>query len=153
MIHFQMKRWHSLLLTLIVVGLAVFGVYHSLEKRAEGRREIAYQLALRSYSQLALRSYSQRFKPGVTRKEVEDYLRSRNIGFRQMCRIDHRFSQSVWDDLTKIGHESAPWFCSQNNVYVAFQFAGPENNGARWSADPSDTLKAVSIFHWLEGCL
>lgn len=48
---------------------------HVLEKRAEQKREIS----------LAQWSYSERFKPGVTRKEVEDYFRVRNIAFQQMC--------------------------------------------------------------------
>ena len=133
------------MLSLIFVALVAFGVRYLLEKRAERRREIAYQSALSSYS--------ERFKPGITRKEVEDYFRARNIGFMQMCCVDHKLPKTVLDDLTKIGEESAPWYCSESNVYVAFHFTGPERNGVAASADPSDTLRAVSIFHWLEGCL
>jgi len=140
-----MKRWLSLILVLTVVAAVAFGVRHVLEKRSEQKREIAYQSALRSYS--------ERFQPGMTRKEVEDYLRARNIRFQQMCCVDHKLSKTVLDDLTKIGQESAPWFCSEHNVYVAFQFKGPERNDLGGSADPSDTLKAVSLHHWLEGCL
>jgi len=140
-----MKRWLSVILVLIAVALVAFGVRHVLEKRSERRREIAYQSAFRSYS--------ERLRPGMTRKEVEDYLRAGNIRFQQMCCVDHNLSTGVWDDLTKIGQEDAPWFCSENNVYVAFQFSGPKRNGVGWSADPSDTLRAVSVYHWLEGCL
>ena len=142
-----MKRWLSLILVLIVVAVGTFGVRHVLEQRAAHQREIAYQSALRSYS--------ERFRPGVTRREVEDYLRARNIRFQQMCCVGHRLSKNVWDDLTRIGQERAPWYCSENNVYVAFQFGGAERNRVvgSGSADPSDTLKAVSIHHWLEGCL
>ena len=140
-----MKRWHALVLALIAVALTAYGVRHILENRAEQKREIAYQSALRPYS--------ERFRPGTTRKEVEEYLRARNIGFRQMCCVDYKSHKSVWDDLTKISQEGAPWFCSENNVYVAFEFTGPKRNGVEWSADPSDALKAISIYHWLEGCL
>ena len=146
MIQFEMKRWRSLILALVVVGLVAFCGPHLLEKRAQQKREIAYELALRSYS--------EHFRPGMTRKEVEDHLRGRNIGFQQMCCVDDKLSsKGVWDDITKIGKESAPWFCSENNVYVAFQFIGPARSGVGWGADPSDTLKSVSIYHWLEGCL
>jgi hypothetical protein len=142
----EMKRWRSLILALVVVGLVAFCGPHLLEKRAQQKREIAYELALRSYS--------EHFRPGMTRKEVEDYLRGRNIGFQQMCCVDDKLSsKGVWDDITKIGKESAPWSCSENNVYVAFQFIGPARSGVGWGADPSDTLKSVSIYHWLEGCL
>ena len=146
MIQFRMKRWRSLTIALIVVALVSFGVRHVLEKRAEQKREMSYQLALRSYS--------ERFKPGMTRKDVEDYFRVRNVAFQQMCCVDFKLSKRVWDDLTAIGQESAPWFCSKHNVYIAFQFTGPERRGGEfWSSDPSDTLKGVSIFHRLEGCL
>jgi hypothetical protein len=125
--------------------VVAFGVRQVLEKRAEQKREVAYQSALRSYS--------EHFRSGMTRKEVEDYLRARNIRFQQMCCVDHKLSKTVWDDLTKIGQERAPWFCSENNVYIAFQFSGLERKGVGGSADPSDMLMAVSVYHWLEGCL
>ncbi len=91
------------MLVLIVVALVALGVRHVLEKKAERRaeqkREIAYQSAVLSYS--------ERFRPGMTRKEVEDYLRAKNIGLQQMCCVGDS-PKSVWDDLTKIGQESAP---------------------------------------------
>ncbi len=90
----------------------------------------------------------------MTRKEVEDYLRTRNAPFRHMCCVDTKqFLKWVYDDLTKIGQEDAPWFCSEKNVYIAFQFAGnsPHNGGP--SAEPTDMLTAVTIYPWLEGCL
>jgi hypothetical protein len=39
----------------------------------------------------------------MTRKEVEDYLRARNVEFGHMCCVDGQLSKGVWDDLTKIG--------------------------------------------------
>ena len=91
----------------------------------------------------------------MTRKEVEDHLRARNVKFRQMCCVeeDKRFSTNVYDDLVKIGQEDAPWVCSEKNVYVAFQFIGPHQDGLGPAADASDRLRAISIYRWLEGCL
>jgi hypothetical protein len=90
----------------------------------------------------------------MTRKEVEDYLRARHINFRQMCCVDVKtFSKGVYDDLAQIGQEDAPWFCSEKNIYIAFQFTGQARNAAGWGADDSDKLKTVSIYRWLEGCL
>ena len=40
------------------------------------------------------------------------------------------FIGSSWDDLVKIGEESAPWFCSENDVYLAFEF-NPKSQGER----------------------
>jgi len=89
----------------------------------------------------------------MTRKEVEDYLQESNVEFERMCCVDDQLFKGVLEDLTKIGQEEAPWFCSGHNVYVAFQFTGPKRTGVRLTAEPSDTLKIVSIFHRLEGCL
>lgn len=142
-----MKRWRLpiALLLLVIVGILV--VRHILEKRAQQRREAHYQSVLRTYS--------ADLKPGMTRGDVEGYLHARNLTFRQMCCVDLKeFRKGVWDDLTKIGEEDAPWFCSQNNVYIALQFTGQRHDEhITWNAESGDTLKAVTVYHWLEGCL
>ncbi|HSY90879.1 MAG TPA: hypothetical protein VK812_05870, partial [Candidatus Binatus sp.] len=133
-------------LILIIVILSVFVVRYTLGKRAQQKREASYQSVLRLYSE-ALR-------PGMTRLEVEEYLQTRNFEVRQMCCVDVKhFSEGVYDELTKIGEEDPPWFCSQKNVYIAFQFTGVRRGANGWDALGSDTLKSISIYRWLEGCL
>lgn len=103
-------------------------IQHAHSHRARQQREAGYQSILRSYN--------ERFKPGVTRKEVEKYLHAESIPFRQMCCVEIVVpSKDVYDDLTKIGQEEKPWFCSENNVYIAFQFVGVEPRRAEWSAE------------------
>jgi len=131
-----------------VLFLAGLGMRYRLKlKQEQEKREAAYQLVLDSYGQI--------FNAGMTRKEVEDHLRAKSIEFRQMCCVDTKESSTrrSWDDLTKIGEEEVPWVCSENNVYVAFQFADHDEHGARWQADDLDTLKALTIYHQLEGCV
>jgi hypothetical protein len=140
-----MKRWQLSLLILIVVVLSAAGLRYLWGKRASQKRELAYQSALLQYQ--------QSFRPGMTRKDVEDHLRSENVEFRQMCCVEGNLPKGVYDDLAKIGQEDAPWYCSEENVYVAFQFTGPRRNAIGWTADASDKLSAVTIFRWLEGCL
>jgi len=143
-----MKRRPLLMLLLSVVALSVVGIgmQHRLNKQAQEKREVAYQSALGSYAQV--------LKPGMTRKAVEDYLRGKNVKFRQMCCVDPKdFSKGSWDDLTKIGEEDVPWVCRENNVNVAFQFTDHEEHEVRWQAHDLDTLKALTIYHQLEGCL
>jgi hypothetical protein len=112
-----MKR----ILVRMLVGLAalvfVLGIRFEVKRRAARKREAGYQLVLREYTEV--------LKPGMKRKEVEDYLRTKNAKLRQNCCVDSSESSKrhSWDDLTKIGEEDAPWFCSEHNVYVAFQFA------------------------------
>jgi len=142
-----MKRILLSILVLVVVGLLVLGIRHGWKRQARRQREAAYQTDLRSYSQV--------LKPGMTRKEVEDDLRGKNVKFQQMCCVDatELSKRHSWDDLTKIGEEDAPWFCGENNVYLAFQFTD-QGQHERWgSANDLDTLKAISIYHWLERCL
>jgi hypothetical protein len=141
-----MKRWLVGLLLLLLVALSTMGIRHIGKMRARKRREVAYHIALQSYQQV--------LKPGMTRRLVEDYFRTRNTAFRQMCCVDGNLRKHSLDDLVKIGEEEAPWFCSENNVYVAFQFSdGPGLHDKWWGSDDSDMLKSVLIYHWLENCL
>jgi hypothetical protein len=137
-----MRYWPSKVTAVIFVVLSCTTVGCALRKRAQEKREITYQSALRSYSEV--------LKPGMTRREVEDYLRAKNIEFRQMCCVED--ARSAYADLTKIGKEHVPWYCERHNVYVAFQFAAVEAHKP-YEARDSDTLGKMSIFHWLEGCM
>ena len=145
-----MKRKPLLMLffSILALSLAGIGIRHWLkQKQAEEKHEVAYQSALRTYTRL--------FKPGVHRREVEDYLRANNIKFRQMCCVNPKESPNrrSWDDLVKIGEEEIPWVCSENNVYAAFQFTDHAEHDVKWGADDLDTLKALTIYHQLEGCV
>jgi hypothetical protein len=139
------KRILVSILVLAAAGLLALGIRNGQAKR---KREVAYQAALGSYTQV--------LKPGMTRKEVEDYFHGQNISFKQMCCVEatELSKRKSWDDLIKIGEEATSWFCSENNVYLAFQFVDDgkqQTNG--WKADDFDTLKSITLFHWLEGCI
>jgi hypothetical protein len=134
---------------LIAVLVLAFGIRRVLEERTQQRREVEYQKSLQSYSEL--------LKTGMTRKQVEEYLSAKKLPFRQICCVSVKeFSRGVYDnaydDLVKIGQEDVPWFCSENNVYIAFQFLGSSKDSFS-RAEPSDTLKDVTIYHKLDGCL
>ena len=116
------------------------------QQQAE-RDEIHYGATLRTYQQV--------LTPGMTRKQVEDYLHAENVPYTQLCCVESVHKHS-FDDITKSGHERKPWYCSENNVYVAFVFSDQHHHPNKHEfgdADEMDTLKEVSIFHWLEGCL
>jgi hypothetical protein len=139
-----MKYWR-LIAAVAVLAFAVIAINNVREKRSQRKRDVAYQTALRSYSEVV--------KPGMTRKEVEDLLHARNKAFRQMCCVDIKKPIGVEDDLVKIAQEDPPWVCSDKNIYIAFQFAGARPQAAPPHAEPSDKLTAVTIYPWLEGCL
>jgi hypothetical protein len=142
-----MKRILLLMLLLVGVGLLGWGIRHGLKLQAKRKREAAYQSALLSYTQV--------LKPGMTRKEVEDYLRARNVGFSQMCCVVgiQGPPKGSLDDITKVGQEDAPWFCSEHYVFVAFQFEDHGQYKSILGADDNDILKSVTIYHNLGGCL
>jgi hypothetical protein len=129
----------SILIVALVIAVGLFE--HQRRKReAQKRREAGYELALHAYSQ-ALR-------PGMSRKEVEDYLRAKSVPSLKMCCVGGRNS-----DLVKIGQEDATWFCREVNVYVAFQFDDGGHHGPYSTANDSNSLEAVTIFDWADGCL
>ena len=129
-----------LILILVVAPLIFFGVRYEMKVRAEtqaqAKRETTYQAALRSYNQI--------LKPGMKRKEVEDYLRVNKTEFLQM---------SLDDDLTKIGEDEPTWVCGRTGVYVKFQFTGVGQREPRFDANDEDTLDEIKIFHWASNCL
>jgi len=144
-----MRRWYFYLVIVVAILVVAFGARHVFQERARQRREVEYQNALRSYSEV--------LRTGMSRKQVEQYLSARKLPFRQLCCVSVKeFSRGVYDnaydDLVKIGQEDVPWVCSENNVYIAFQFLGWQKDTPQ-EADPSDRLKDVTIYHKLDGCL
>jgi hypothetical protein len=113
----------------------------ALDRRAERKRLGEYQLTTKAYSDA--------LKQGMTRVEVEGYLRTRGNGFKRVCCFGVR--GDAWADLVKIGKEKAPWFCSGHNVYAAFVFDDPQPRAA--IANDDDRLKEVTLYPQLEGCL
>ena len=109
---------------------------------AKQKREAAYQDALKSYSDA--------LKPGVTRKDVEDYLHSKGTPYVTTCCALERSASSV---LVKIGTEKHPWYCSERVVYIAFVFVDEPHEGVVSSHRDSDKLRSITVYHQLEGCL
>lgn len=142
-----MKRWLRLTVGVLLAALLWAGARYFVRRQAQKKREVFYQEILRSYQQV--------LKPGMKRKEVEDYLRANNKAFRQMCCIAFNGpAKHSWDDEVKIAEEDPPWVCSENNVYVGFVFGdSPTVHKENYHADELDILKAVTLQQQLEGCL
>ena len=134
----------------LIVSTSLWLVAHVRNRRKAAEREARYQTLLAQYG--------GDLKPGMNRGQVERYLQTNGARFRQMCCVGNfrgeyvSLDRAAWDDLVKIAEESAPFVCSENNVYVAFEF-NPKSQGESSGTNSSDVLKKVSIFHQLEGCL
>jgi hypothetical protein len=111
-------------------------------QREHQRREETYQQDLQRYSKALI--------AGMTRTQVESYLRDQNTSFEQMCCIDEH---SAYADLVLLGRERLLFPCDHEGIYVAFQFAAAEQHDGMMRAYGSDVLKRVSIFRWMQGCL
>jgi hypothetical protein len=143
------RRWLILVIGTASLALAVRYGYKAVHNHAE------------------LVKYSRRLRPGLTRKEVKDYLRGQGTEFKERCCYESFHAFAV---IVKTGDEFAPWFCSEWPVYVAFEFAVTKpynlplpvdpkilNNIQRYNLElfpgDSDVLKKVHLVSNGEGCL
>ena len=133
-----------------VIAISLWFVQHIRDRHEAAERESTYQTVLAQYA--------VEVKPGMTREQVERHLQTNGKGFKQMCCVTNfkgkyvGFDRAGYDDLVKIAGESVPFFCSENNVYIAFEF-NPKSAGEASHTNPSDILKTVSVFHQLERCM
>jgi hypothetical protein len=125
------------LLSLVLVGLSLGALSSCVARRTKA----------------ALRSYSQVLQPGMTRKDVEDYLRANKVQFSQMCCVEAGRKHSL-DDLIKVGTRHFPVPCGDESHYVAFVFNDQTQHApARiLQADDLDTLRSITTFQWVDDC-
>jgi hypothetical protein len=135
-----MRRWLLVGSTLILLLVVYYAVWLVRAKLVERQHEAYYKATLNSYNQV--------LPIGVSRGEVEAVLRSRHVSFLTFCCVDQEYTNT---DIAKIGEEAKPWYCSEYNVYVEFQFSSGTNGFA--PGDPSDRLKKIAIMRKLERCL
>lgn len=138
------KQWSVILAVVVGLCLAGYEIQQSLSKRAEQKRRMEYQRITKQYADA--------LQVGTNRVEVENYIRTRGQQFIHMCCVGA--PRYAWADLINIGKESAPWFCSRRNVYVAFEFEGAESRSTIGpKALDADKLLSVTLYERLEDCL
>lgn len=132
----QSQIWTALLILIAVCAAAAYSIHHVRVKQTQekARREVGYESTLRSFW--------KELNAGMTRKEVEDHLRSKNILVRQRNETD----------LIKIGEEAGTWYCSRQDIYIAMTFVAVDRRDFQKS-NPSDTLQSVVLLRSLEDCL
>jgi len=138
-----MRRWLVPVVLLVILALTVVPFSCGTREEEKLQGEGGYQAALASYVRL--------LRPGMTRKEVEDYLEEKKVGFDRMGGVDGLGTDA---DVIKVGEERPPWFCSENYVYIALHFAArPGPRYGRSDKNEADTLKEITIYKRLSGCL
>ncbi len=138
-----------LLLVLVAIGLVAFGVRRQLAINAKKNRQAFYEAKLRSFTQA--------LQPGMTRKQVQDYFHANNVEYSEECCgvFDNSVHRHSFDELVKVGQEDHPWYCGENDIYIAFQFADHEKLMPDWQIKDNDldTLTAIKIYNQLQNCV
>ena len=138
-----MGRW-GLLLIVVIIGISPGMAFLYLTRERVVSPEI--RMKREAVDQSVLQAYSEQFRPGLTRKDVEEQLGRKGIQFGSDCCSQRAGTVS---DIVEIQREEHPWYCSEAIVYIAFEF-----DGAHFGPPKStDILNKVSIVHRLEGCL
>jgi hypothetical protein len=149
-----MGRTQILRFGLILVALSAAAISNACMSSSPSKRVLLEKQRREAAFQIIVDNYSKDLKPGMTRKSVEDYLRSKKLPIDQRCCIDR---EAAYSDYVKIGADEKPWFCEENAVYIVLQFAVVEpmvNYPAfTYSDRNSDALKKISIIRQPEGCL
>src|SRR5262249_17725210 len=130
---------------LVVAAILISAIVVRSSSRAAARRKREAH-----YSD-SLKAYSDALHPGMMRRDVEEYLRSRNAQFSWIYTAYGGRRESQYADVVKIGEESAPWYCSEAYVYIAFEFL-PVNSFSH-DQTPTDVLQRIEIFRPYTGCL
>jgi hypothetical protein len=148
-------------LILLIVAAVLISATVSVRARRSRIRDPARRNREIGYA-VALSFYSKALHPGVTREEVETYLRAANTQFGWVYTAfgGRRESQSA--DIVKIGEEkTSAWFCGAGYVHVAFEFSPVDNMrttstyhlpGQLIRGEDTDVLQRIEIFR-VQDCL
>jgi hypothetical protein len=132
-------RPRNILVVLLLVAALAWTARHIWKRHLRDLRYVQYQTVLRSYA--------DEIKPGMSRSDVEDALRQKNVSF-----LPVKFMDPGLDDLITIGHEDPTGFCTTNDVDVKIHF-NSASEGTDAKSLPTDQVESVKLFEWPRGCL
>jgi hypothetical protein len=88
--------------------------------------------------------------PYRERSAVETALTPRGHSFQRMCCLLNE-NRNTLEDIVRIGSEPRPWYCTENDMYLVFEFDSmPDAQSPR---HPDDRLRRIALSPWLGGCL
>ena len=128
-----MKRWWLPVLAVVVAAASSTIAVGYVQRQNRATANLAE----------ALSNYEQSLRPGMSRKDVKDYLRTRGITFLEQC--CNGVPRSAFSVLIPVGEEGAHWYCETVPDYVSLEFVAtePEERGAGRSN--SDVLREVHL--------
>jgi hypothetical protein len=163
-------------LAVVVTLIAGFAWANSKKKALQQQEREAHYHALLETYRLDLKGISDR-------KHIEAYFHAKTLNYHKLCCVSSKrvsAGETVYDELIKVGEEEVPWYCSEHNVYIAFEFdkapiwavsakkdaklisnkkpsakTGPDKECKSIPPrdDGNDVLTKISIYPMFEGCL
>jgi hypothetical protein len=116
----------------IVIVLALANIQSFMRaKQMEQERQRSYRAKVDVYRSI--------LKIGISREQVEAYLRQTGAPYQRSC-----CEAGVFSDRTRVGHEAPGWICRNWDVYVQFQFAGEDRNEGAPAG--TDALTQIDLF-------
>jgi hypothetical protein len=143
--HPEKVRRRTRTLLLAAVGIMVGATAtSSWTRHAASVREASYQAALDTYKGALER--------GMTRAEVEAYLKRNRTEVHPKCCLIR--DEGAWEDFIEIGQEPPPWYCSAHQVYIALAFRRTDGQKpSQPEAHETDVLTDITMLHLNEKCL
>jgi hypothetical protein len=128
-----MKRWWLPVIALVVAAASstIAVRYIQRQNRATASRAAA------------LSNYEQRLRPGMSRKDVKDYLRTKGITFLEQC--CNGVPGSAFSVLIPVGEEGTHWYCETVPDYVSLEFVATERHEPGAGPSNSDVLREVNL--------
>ena len=121
-----MRQWLDIGLLAVLV-IAMFNVVSFVRKKRDDKQFLS-----------TLLTYRSALKPGTSRAEVEDFLRSQGMPYTRSC-----CEPGVFSDRSKIGELPPHWTCRNWAVYLDFQF---QNAGGADVASGTDRLMKIDLY-------
>lgn len=135
------KSW-ILVISVLLVIVVVWGGFRYVSKQRDEKRRKAH------YEQV-LKQVSSTLPSGASRKDVVNYLTSKDLTFRNWCCLG---GKDASDLLVKLGQEKPPSHCSQRTVDLVFVFSAIEAHAVA-EANDSDRLARTYIWDHAENCM
>src|SRR5579864_4180909 len=119
--------------SVVLLGAGLLFIAHLRWKAAQARRDAQYSKVLGAYQ--------QNLRPGMTRANVADYLRSHEVSYAPIF-----WGGKAWAYAIRIGENpSSTWYCEKWTVYVGLEFDSASADNPEIEPLTNDTLREVHL--------
>jgi hypothetical protein len=106
-----MKRRTKWIFSIAAIVVGGIGIGALVGRIGERNRRVHYQAALAMYS--------RDLRTGLSRAEIELYVRSHDAWPERDAQQDNPLTDDI---VVRLGEEPSPWYCSREIVFLKLQF-------------------------------